>query len=152
MVLLIIIPIKWLAIIGNINPTFSGPNPYKSPCLMGKSTISMAIKWLAIIGNINPTFSDKNPYINHILTQHFNPTFSGPNPFRPRLVLAHILCGHWGDMLVVDGDDAARKGGGDPFLQVLRNGVASGGCCGAVTRKHGKNHGKTWENPDIPSG
>ena len=27
MVLLIIIPIKWLGIIGNINPTFSGPNP-----------------------------------------------------------------------------------------------------------------------------
>ena len=27
MVLLIIIPIKWLAIIGNINPTFSGPIP-----------------------------------------------------------------------------------------------------------------------------
>ena len=34
---------KWLAIIGNINPTFSGPKPYKSPFLMGKSTISMAI-------------------------------------------------------------------------------------------------------------
>ena len=28
MVLLIIIPIKWLAIIGNTNPTFSGPNPH----------------------------------------------------------------------------------------------------------------------------
>ena len=31
---------KWLAIIGNINPTFSGPNPYKSPFLMGNSTIN----------------------------------------------------------------------------------------------------------------
>ena len=27
MVLLIIIPTKWLYFIGNINPTFSGPNP-----------------------------------------------------------------------------------------------------------------------------
>ena len=35
MILLIIIPIypyeKWLAIIGNINPTFSGPNPAQLP-------------------------------------------------------------------------------------------------------------------------
>ena len=34
---------KWLAIIGKINPTFSGPNPSingKSPFLMGKSTIN----------------------------------------------------------------------------------------------------------------
>lgn len=45
----------------------------------------------------------------------------------PRHVLRHIRGRQRRHMLVVDGNGSARKGGGDPFVQVLRFGVAPAG-------------------------
>ena len=41
MVLLIIIPIKNGYFIGNINPTFSGPNPLNDPCFFCVSCVCL---------------------------------------------------------------------------------------------------------------
>ena len=62
-----------------------------------------------------------------------------------RLVLAHILRGHWGHMLVIDGDGAPREGGGDPFVQLLRRSAARSATEDTAVARW-QRWGKLWEN------
>ena len=73
MVLLIIIPIKMAISLGILTQHFQ-TNPYKSPFLMGKSTISMAIFHCYIVNIPSPC---ENP--------HYNALVGHEHPFSPLL-------------------------------------------------------------------